>query len=201
MTEVQVIKVIEKVINRTCSKYTFGYYERDDIKQEAFIIAINALEKYDGVRPLENFLQVDLGNKLKNLKRDKYQRIEKPCLKCPLYNLSIESQCDKYTDKTECDLYRNWYNRNETKKNLVVPICFNNVNDEQEESMKYTDSVLSNLSEAEILQIVEENLPADLRKDFIKLRFGAKLSRYHKAKIQEAIMEILKSKGLLDDDE
>ena len=200
MTETQVIKVIEKVINRTCSKYTFGYYELDDIKQEAFIIAINALEKYDGVRPLENFLQVDLGNKLKNLKRDKYQRIEKPCLKCPLYNTSIESQCDKYTDKTECDLYKNWYNRNETKKNLVVPICFNNVDDEKEESMKYTDSVLSNLSEAEILQIVEENLPADLRKDFIKLRFGATLSRHYKSKIQEAIVEILEAKGLLDDE-
>ncbi len=199
MTEEQVLVIIQKIVNRTCSKFVFGYYDREDIKQEAFMAAMKALEKYDNIRPLENFLQVDISNKLKNLKRDKYQRIEKPCLKCPLYNLMKDSQCDKYEDKTECDLYRNWYNRNETKKNLVTPICFTNVDDEQEDSMKYSDTVLANLTQSEVMQVIEENLPSELRKDFIKLRFGAKLSKQQKNHIQQVILEILTEKGLTDE--
>lgn len=200
MTQEQVLATIQKIANRLCSKYKFGYYDIDDLKQETFLAAVEALEKYDGIRPLENFLQVALKRKLINLKRNKYQRIEKPCLKCPLYNKNVESECDKYTDKQECNLYKNWYKRNQDKKNLVEPICFENVDDESEQTMRYTDSILSNLSEAEVLETLEANLPADLRKDFIKLRFGAKLSRYHRAKIQEAIFQILEEKGLIDNE-
>lgn len=72
MTEDQVIKQIEIVINRIAPKYTFGTYGVDDIKQEAFIICMDALERYDQKRPLENFLSVHLSNRLKNFIRDNY---------------------------------------------------------------------------------------------------------------------------------
>lgn len=72
MTEDQVIDQILKVVDKIAPKYAFQGYEVDDIKQEAFIICIDALERYDENRPLENFLSVNLSNRLKNFVRDNY---------------------------------------------------------------------------------------------------------------------------------
>jgi RNA polymerase sigma factor (sigma-70 family) len=72
MTEQQVIDQINIVVNRISSRYTFHGYEVEDIKQEAFIICMDALERYDPSRPLENFLSVHLSNRLKNFVRDNF---------------------------------------------------------------------------------------------------------------------------------
>lgn len=72
MTETQVTEQISIVINRIAPKYTFSGYEIDDIKQEAFMICMDALTRYDTSRPLENFLSVHLSNRLKNFVRDNY---------------------------------------------------------------------------------------------------------------------------------
>lgn len=72
MTEQQVIDQINIVVNRIAPKYAFGTYGIDDIKQEAFIICMDALNRYDQKRPLENFLSVHLSNRLKNFVRDNY---------------------------------------------------------------------------------------------------------------------------------
>ena len=72
MTENEVVDQIEKVCNRISPKYTFYGYTVDDIKQEAFIICMEALNRYDNSRPLENFLSVNLSNRLKNFVRDNH---------------------------------------------------------------------------------------------------------------------------------
>lgn len=72
MTEKQVVDQIMVVVDRSSAKYTFHGYDIDDIKQEAFIICMDALERYDPSRPLENFLAVHLSNRLKNFIRDNY---------------------------------------------------------------------------------------------------------------------------------
>lgn len=72
MTEDQVMTSIEKVIKRISPKYTFYGYTLDDIKQESFLICMDALNRYDEKRPLENFLSVNLSNRLKNFVRDNY---------------------------------------------------------------------------------------------------------------------------------
>jgi DNA-directed RNA polymerase specialized sigma24 family protein len=74
MTEEQVVSAITLVSSRLASKYTFPNYGEDDISQEAFIIGMEALDRYDGVRPLENFLSIHIKNRLKNFKRDNYYR-------------------------------------------------------------------------------------------------------------------------------
>jgi DNA-directed RNA polymerase specialized sigma24 family protein len=68
------MEVILRVIEKISPKYTFGYYEADDIRQESYIICLKALKKYDESRPLENFLSRHLSNRLKSLIRDKYSR-------------------------------------------------------------------------------------------------------------------------------
>lgn len=74
MTEEQVVSVIYKISSRLASKYTFPNYEEEDIAQEAFIIGMEAMSRYDEVRPLENFLSIHIKNRLMNFKRDNYYR-------------------------------------------------------------------------------------------------------------------------------
>tara|TARA_Y100000361_G_scaffold105719_1_gene95460 strand:- start:724 stop:1206 length:483 start_codon:yes stop_codon:yes gene_type:complete len=72
MSEQDVISQIKVVVDRIAPKYTFYGYQADDIKQEAFIICMEALPRYDETRPLENFLSVHLSNRLKNFVRDNH---------------------------------------------------------------------------------------------------------------------------------
>lgn len=88
MTQEDVINTIETVINKIAPKYTFKDYDLEDIKQESFIICIDALNRYDGKRPLENFLSVHLSNRLKNFIRDNHyvkDNIHKKKVKTPQY--------------------------------------------------------------------------------------------------------------------
>lgn len=72
MNSDDIINQINIVINRIAPKYAFSGYEIDDMKQEAFIICMDALDRYDCKRPLENFLSVHLSNRLKNFVRDNH---------------------------------------------------------------------------------------------------------------------------------
>lgn len=86
MSEDETLEKINLVIDRIAPRYTFNGYEVNDIKQESFIICIEALERYDQKRPLENFLSVNLSNRLKNFVRDNFgnaKDVEKKKISCP----------------------------------------------------------------------------------------------------------------------
>lgn len=72
LTEEQVFETINSIIDKIAHKYTFSGYDIEDIKQESFIICMDALSRYDEKRPLENFLAVNLSNRLKNFIRDNH---------------------------------------------------------------------------------------------------------------------------------
>lgn len=72
MTEAQVVDQINIVCERIAPKYIFYGYTKEDILQESFIICIEALNRYEEGRPLENFLSVNLSNRLKTFMRDNY---------------------------------------------------------------------------------------------------------------------------------
>jgi RNA polymerase sigma factor (sigma-70 family) len=103
MTHQEVIDQINIVVNRISARYTFHGYELDDIKQEAFIICMDAMDRYDPSRPLENFLSVHLSNRLKNFVRDNYytkdqedkKRVIKPS------SLSYEDTIPTYADEID----------------------------------------------------------------------------------------------------
>lgn len=71
----EILEIITSIANRLAHKYTFGYLDVDDIKQEAIIMGYEALARYDPGRPLENFIYVHINNRLKTFKRDNYFRI------------------------------------------------------------------------------------------------------------------------------
>lgn len=76
MTEQEVIEVITKVAKNLAPKFTFASYDVDDIFQEAFIIGIDGMSKYDQERPLANFMFAHISNRLKNFKRNNYYRLD-----------------------------------------------------------------------------------------------------------------------------
>tara|TARA_B110000503_G_C6991769_1_gene347656 strand:- start:207 stop:698 length:492 start_codon:yes stop_codon:yes gene_type:complete len=106
MTREEVMEKIELVVGRIAPKYAFHGYDVDDIKQEAFIICMDALDRYDQKRPLENFLSVNLSNRLKNFVRDNFfvgQDDNKRNVLCPkqlTFEAAIAEECDYNLDRT-----------------------------------------------------------------------------------------------------
>lgn len=168
MTEQEVIDTITKVARHLAPKYVFASYDLDDIFQEAFIIGIEGLEKYDEKRPLSNFLFTHISNRLKNFKRNNYYRLDigtaqqiqdrKKSLLEPLDIDAIYSICTQ--DKTSNDVYVN-----------------------------------------EVLHIIDEKLPAEYRRDYLKLRTNSPLSKGRKAMIIKIIQEIVNSEEDIDHEE
>ena len=76
INEEEAINIILKIAKRLAPKYVFATYEIEDIEQEAFLIGVAGLEKYDQSRPLENFMYTHINNRLKTFKRDNYYRLD-----------------------------------------------------------------------------------------------------------------------------
>lgn len=103
LTEQETLEKIHFVISKIAPRYTFNGYEIDDIKQEAFIICMDALDRYDEKRPLENFLSVHLSNRLKNFIRDNFylkNDEEKKKVLTPV-QISNEDLCSDSSDTPE----------------------------------------------------------------------------------------------------
>ena len=171
----EVLKLICKIASVLAPRYRFGYYDTEDIEQEAILIGLECLERYDSTQPLENFLWIHIKNRLKNFKRNNYIR---PCPK----------------DKNK----KEWDEKYFTKKNLLEPIGLDEVNDEAESNMSVNCQSLYSMEQNEICEILDRNIPISLRNDFLKLRFGANLSRQKREKVIACIIEILEANGYED---
>ncbi len=76
LSEQEVIETITKVARKLAPKYVFASYEIEDIEQEAFMMGVEGLNRYDTNKPLENFMYTHINNRLKNFKRDNYYRFD-----------------------------------------------------------------------------------------------------------------------------
>ncbi len=153
------------------SKYTFGYYDIDDMKQEAFIIGWIVLSKFNGIAPLENFLSVHIRRRLLNFHRDKY------------YSSNIK---DDMSQRSKNNIIR---------KNLIDTICIDNINDESEQNMFYSVEFIDNIECEEILKLIDIYLDISLRTDYLRMRDGITIAKIKKDKIYDAIDEILEEYG------
>jgi len=103
-TDEQLQKIL-KIIERIAPKYVFGYYELDDIKQESYIICLEALAKYDNSRPFENFISKHLSNRLKTLIRDKYSRSNIESEKHEQLNRAKKNLVDLKSNEGQHEIY------------------------------------------------------------------------------------------------
>lgn len=175
-TEQEVVDIIYKVVNTLANKFKFGYLSAEDIRQEGARFAIEALNgtAYDPARPLENFLYVHVRNRLINYKRDHYSRSEPPC------------QSDDDASRKRLD---DWAKRNAAKQSLMRPLDVSLVNEDvcEADGMVVEDAALS-----EIHDLIDKDLPAELRSDYLRMLSGFSIPKVRKDRVREAIISIWK---------
>ena len=161
------LDVIQRIAKRLAPRYRFGYHDYDDIYQQAVIFGLEALASYDSKRPLENYLAVVIANKLKTFKRDNYVRLDASSKHC------------------------------EAKRNLMEPLSIDSVDDESESSMRIGDTnhVISNIVNNEMFDIIDRNIPAELRADYLRIKHGQKIMKSRKKLIEDAVIDILERYG------
>lgn len=194
VSEEEFLVVLDNISKRLGHKFKFGYHSYEDMKQQAAIFALEGLEKYDNTRPLENFLWTHVRNRLFNYKRDNYQRPDKPCLTCPLYDPHCKvssSQCSEFSDKSECEEYSSWSNRNNTKKNIMKPIGMEEVKDASA-SISFENNILAHIADKQIIDLLDKHIPAQHRETYLKLKYGDKVYKADLNKLCAVIADILK---------
>lgn len=184
--ESELLKVIDIITKKLAYKFKFGYHDIEDMKQQISIFALEGLKNYDYKRPLENFLWTHVRNRLFNYKRDNYQRPDKPCYSCPLYD-KASTLCTKYSNKNDCDLYAKWLTRNQNKKNLMH---FTAVNEVKDYANIFSDPSVS-IGGTETIKILEEKLNGEYRSIYLRLKNGNKINKSDKLKLINKIKEIL----------
>ncbi len=196
-TEDEVLEAMEIVAKGLAYKYKFGPHTLEDMRQFAKQFALEGLCRYDSSKgKLTTFLWTHVKNQLFNLKRNKFERPDKPCFNCPLsaYDPNCHysyNQCTAYEDKDECVPYKNWYNRNERKRNIVSPIGIGNVKDEQERNMRINYDVGESIDNASLIATLDKNIPISLRKSWIKMKTDIKMPKAERTKLLDAIRLIL----------
>jgi hypothetical protein len=189
-TEEQVMTIVETVVKRIAPGFTFGYYDRDDMIQEGYVELIkNALPKYNGSHPLENFLSSHLKKRMLTLIRDKFHRNDPPCKQCPLYN-KAGKDCTEYKNMLDCDLFGPWKRRNMAKQNLMQPA--------QIEDESFIPGNALNLDEDEmrdILLYINKNLDPSYRADFFRLLHGSSIPKVRKDTLFVILKEIFNDRS------
>lgn len=188
--EAEFLEAWEKISKKLGYKFKFGYHSHEDMKQQAAIFALEGLKNYDKKRPLENFLWTHIRNRLFNYKRDNYQRPDKPCLTCPFFApKSCASECSEFSNKEECSLYSSWIKRNDTKKNIMKPIGIDSVAETSKE-INYS-KLFEDISDKEILDIIDNNISTKNRHIYLKLKGGSKVPKIEIKKLFTEIKQIL----------
>ena len=188
--ENELLKVIDIITKKLAYKFKFGYHDIEDMKQQISVFALEGLKNYDHKRPLENFLWTHVRNRLFNYKRDNYQRPDKPCYTCPLFDKKNAS-CTKYANKNDCDLYYSWSERNENKKNLMHLTTIEEVKD-------YANAFFDKntlIEHTEIIKILDEKLSGEYRSIYLKLKGGSKINKNDRDKLYSKVQEILCQKN------
>ena len=188
--EEELLLVLDKITKKLIHKFKFGYHSVEDMKQQATVFALEALDRYDGKRPLENFLWTHVRNRLFNFKRNNYQRPDSPCTGCKFhdqYMKKSESGCLQYSSKLDCNLYNSWYSRNERKKNIMQPSQIEN-----EQEVFHNSINIDNIENQEIIKFLDKNISSDYREYYLKLKHGVKIKKDKFDKLKNHISLLLK---------
>lgn len=140
---------IMKIVQRTSSKYIHDIYEKEDIKQEAYVAALEAANSYEESKgPFENYIS--------------------RCVNNYLINLCIRDNRRKEVYSAESLSYLN---------DDSINICY------EEDRYDSTDRLMELKSE----------FPSELRKDYLKLIGGVKITNKRKNDIKQFISENLQT--------
>jgi len=181
--------VLENISKRLAHKFRFAYHSIEDMKQQAAIFALEGLKNYDKKRPLENFLWTHVRNRLFNYKRNNYQRPDKPCHTCPFFDKGCKvsiNQCEKYSNKNDCELYSAWAKRNEAKKNIIQPGYI-----ESNTSFSPSSTIEPLLENKELITFLDTHIQSEYREIYLKLKHGNKINKSDLKKLQNHIAKLM----------
>ena len=185
MTEEEVMYVINRIAVRLAHRFRFGYHTIDDMKQQARLLAWQGLDLYDNKRPLENFLWTHTRNRLYNFKRDNNGRQ----IECP--------DCD---GTTQCETCYSRRVKGESRRNIMNPIELGSVMGERENNMHIQYDLDQQIDMKDFFSLIEENIPLELKADFIRLRNDVSIPKPRREKVYSAIRSILEERGLDEPD-
>lgn len=191
MTEEEVLLILQTLVKKIARSYVFGYYDIDDIKQEAIIEGLKVLPQYQPFdekgkgRPLVNFLYVHIKRRLLNLLRNKFKRMDTPCLICH------EGRHFDHDDGKICQKYSIWKKLNGDKANLTRPLAIHNIDEDKESNIEIEDTVERDISINELKNKIDQNLDPSLRNDYLRMLAKEKIPSTRRKKVEEAIREIL----------
>lgn len=191
LNEEELIKTIKEAARPHIIKYTFPGHTSEDMMQLAIMYGIDASHRWDGVRSLKNFLSIHIRNRLYNYRRENYIRMETPCGKCPLKAFIRPNKCKIYDNRLDCELFKNWNDKNLERKNINDAIGFDVVSDINEESMKLYPDLDFEIDTAELLELIDQNIDINYRQDYLVLMNGGKLPGLRLTALRNHIHEIV----------
>lgn len=183
LTEDQVMTAMNKAVALLAQTFSFGYFDGDDIRQEAYIFGLEALPRYDPSRPLENFLYSHIKNRLINFKRDKYHRTDPPCKIC--------AEHGKHPDGSTCQKYLAWKKRNASKQNLMRPLDIQTLSDENERSVRHNHNIIDEATLAEARAVIDNNLSVELRSIYLRIKAGESVTKAKRVKLENALRDLI----------
>lgn len=174
-TEGEFVAIVDKIMDYLAPLFTFGYYGVDDIRQEGFLYAVEALSRYDKTKAasLDRFLFTHIRNRLLNLKRNKLSR-PNPCVGCEV------SDCQEH-----CDKYKKWYRINSVKKELTSPNFY------EVGGAEGGEDIVEKYCQVECLNIIDRELPLPYRKDFLRLIEGDTLQTFRRDRLYIEIKKVM----------
>jgi len=192
MTEAEVLDVIEDIVAKLAQKFSFPGYDPDDIAQEARIMCLDALARYDpATGPLQNFLFAHVRRRLINFKRDHFRRSDAPCAAC--YRCDQEGRRPDHYDGDFCAKYRAWRTRNNHRVNLTTARGV----DADDTRMATSEDASTEVETNEILSLIDRSLDVETRKTWLQMREGMKNIPHEKReKAERVIRRILEKAGV-----
>lgn len=179
INETEFIEAVNKACDVLAKSFSFGYYDSDDIRQEAFIFAMEAVHRYDRSRPLANFLYTHIKNRLINFKRDRFHRNDPPCQIC--------ANGEKHEDGNHCAKFLAWKKRNSAKQSLMRPVDLGDRDDVD----AICEDLTENLNKDELLAKIDMSLPAEIRGAYLRMKCGESVPKSKREQVLKAIREIL----------
>jgi hypothetical protein len=184
-------QLISKIADEHCGK-TFGYFDRDDIWSEIWIICLNAIGEFNSDKgPLENFLRVTVKNRLTNEFKRVTKTIKSPCPKCPYYDPGKSpSDCKKFGDDRHlCDKWV-FYQATVQRRNGLM------TNAEDKDNRETPRSLVSEIENKEIIEMIKAAMDSDMLGDFINAAAGNTLPANRMKRMKLFIEEFLDKNNL-----
>ena len=183
----EIYEIVQTVASRVASHFVFGYHTREDVIHQAMVFALEVLQtdKYDPERPLPNFLQIHIRNRMLNYKRKHFLRSEAPCTCCDPF-LPPERPCLRW---------RVWSMNNKSKQTLMRPLDLHKnlgvKNNDAQSNRESKIEIEGGLDFLELTESVREQLPEELREDYVRMLRYEEVDKKQRAKVRKAVKAIL----------